>query len=62
MNSLRSPDLPEQDRTRFRRECESLARLAHPNIAELYDAGEWQGVNRLLDGPVVERSRTQQKT
>lgn len=28
---------------RFRREAESIAGLRHPNIVQLYDAGDWEG-------------------
>lgn len=56
---FRSTDLPEQDRMRFRRECETLARLSHPNIAELYDAGEWEGRPYLVMEFVSGRSITE---
>lgn len=36
---LRTPTLPAEARSRFAREADLLARLAHPNIARLYAAG-----------------------
>ena len=52
------PDLTEEDKTslrdRFFREAESAGRLNHPNIVNIYDAGEDQDIHyiamELLDG------------
>src|SRR5687768_16725952 len=48
-----SPELVE----RFRREATHAASLAHPNVAAVYDSGEWEGdlfiVMELVDGVPV---------
>ncbi len=38
-----APDQAAQERQRFDREAQSIARLKHPNIVTLYEAGELQG-------------------
>ena len=46
---------PGAERARQQRELQLLARMHHPNLVELYDAGEFQGraflVMRLIEGP-----------
>ena len=41
---------------RFQREGLALARLSHPNIATLFDVGEWEGVSYLVMECVAGRS------
>jgi len=40
---IRGGDHNAEDLARFRREAEKLARLHHPNVVEIFDAGEDQG-------------------
>lgn len=48
-----------QDRARFRIEMEAAARMRHPNIVEIYDAGEHEGrpylAMELVDGGRLDR-------
>src|SRR4029450_10569097 len=52
---LADPDL----KVRFLREAEALARLAHPGIVPVYEAGEYEGTCYLAvgycDGPTLEQ-------
>ncbi len=45
------------DRRRFEREAQMLARLTHPNLVSVYDAGEFDGdvfmVLELIEGPTL---------
>ncbi|MET0150044.1 MAG: protein kinase, partial [Acidimicrobiales bacterium] len=47
------------DRRRFEREAQMLARLIHPNLVTVYDAGELDGevfmVLELIEGPTLAR-------
>jgi hypothetical protein len=42
MRSAETPDA--EDRARFRTEAETVAHLQHPNIVQVFDVGEWNGV------------------
>src|SRR5206468_8265568 len=41
---LGNPSLDERIAQRFAVESQALARLEHPNIVPVYEAGEWEGV------------------
>ncbi|MHC5064559.1 MAG: serine/threonine-protein kinase [Planctomycetota bacterium] len=48
---LRSFLVTDSARRRFEYEVETLARLQHPNIAQIYEAGTWQDPNSGEDSP-----------
>src|SRR5262245_54179002 len=48
-----------QERARFRIEAEAVARLQHPNVVQIYEAGEHQGrpyfAMELVEGPRLDQ-------